>query len=85
MNRLERDCLNSFAAEYRRIAMKITSHDKYLDELIEEENRIRTELEFLETEKERLLTVFAEALLDLADKNRRQNNAVLGDKQSTRK
>lgn len=63
MNQKERAWLNHFVATYQQTELQIKQHGDYLDELLNEERRIRLELKKLELQKEAVLKNFAHVML----------------------
>ena len=68
MNQLEKAFFSIFATDYQQLVMKIERHEKVLDELADEENRLHAELESLYAQRERLLVDFAANMLRVGDK-----------------
>lgn len=63
MNQLDRKWLTHFATNYQSIALQIECREHYRDELLADLRRVDDELMFLNEEKERVLTTFADVML----------------------
>lgn len=63
MNQLDKRWLTKFVTDYQRIMVQIECRVNFRGELLAEMRRVDDELMFLNEEKERVLTTFAEVML----------------------
>ena len=63
MNQLDKRWLTKFVTDYQRVMVQIECRENLRDELLSEMRRVDDELMFLNEEKERVLTTFADVML----------------------
>ena len=63
MNQLEQRWLTKFVTDYQRVMVQIECRENLRNELLAEMRRVDDELMFLNEEKERVLTTFADVML----------------------